>query len=95
MLRMGINIEPMNMPARDFHRAMSQLVHELWSKGEEARINENLATICRALEAFMPRIKENMAHGTSLTEAETERIRQLNDAYNSNIERYKSLKGFK
>ena len=83
------------MASKGYHDTMRQLLLELWSKGEEARINENLASICRELERHTPRIKANVEHGDVLTEAETERIRQLNDAYNANIERYKSLKGFR
>lgn len=83
------------MSSKGYHDTMKQLLLELWSKGEEARINENLASICRELDRFMPSIKANVEHGTALTDAETERIRQLNDAYNANIERYKSLKGFR
>ncbi len=83
------------MPDRNYHTAMSQLIHEMWTKGDEARINENLASICRELDRFMPRIKENVEHGAVLSDEETKRIQQLNDAYNANIERYKRLKGFK
>jgi hypothetical protein len=83
------------MPSTGYHDTMRQLLLELWYKGEEARINENLASICHELERHTPRIKANVEHGAALTDAETERIRQLNDAYNANIERYKSLKGFK
>lgn len=82
------------MPDHNYHKAMSQLIHELWSKGDEARINENLASICREMDRMLPRIKESTERGAALTEQETYRIQQLNDAYNANIERYKSLKGF-
>lgn len=91
----SISIEASMMPEREFHRTMKQLINELWSKGEEARINENLASICRELDRYMPRIKENVEHGAALTDEDTKRIQQLNDAYNANIERYKRLKGFK
>ncbi|GEM_PF-2986749 len=83
------------MASKGYHDTMKQMLLELWSKGEEARINENLASICRELDRFLPRIKESAERGKSLTDAEGDRIRQLNDAYNANIERYKSLKGFK
>jgi cob(I)alamin adenosyltransferase len=83
------------MPDRNYHTAISQLIHEMWSKGDEARINENLASICRELDHMLPRLKESTEHGAALTQQETDRLRQLNDAYNANIERYKSLKGFK
>lgn len=83
------------MPDRDHRNAMTQLIKEMFSKGDEARINENLASICRELDRFLPRIQESAEHGAALTDQETERIGQLNDAYNANIERYKSLKGFK
>ncbi len=73
---------------------MKQLLLELWSKGEEARINENLASICRELDRFLPRIKQSVEQGNPLTDEEGDRIRQLNEAYNANIERYKALKGF-
>lgn len=82
------------MPSKGYHDTLTQLINELWSKGEEARINENLASICRALDNFMPRIKASVEHGAALTDEETERIRQLNEAYNANLERYKTLKGF-
>ncbi|QQR86946.1 MAG: hypothetical protein IPJ76_01590 [Flavobacteriales bacterium] len=49
---------------------MAQRINELWSKGEEARINENLASICRALDDFRPRIKANFEHGALLTGVE-------------------------
>ena len=83
------------MPSQGYHDTMKLLLLELWSKEEEARIKENLASICRELDRQMPKIKANVEHGAALTAAETERIRQLNDAYQANIERYKSLKGFK
>lgn len=83
------------MTSKGYHDTMKQLLMELWSKGEEARINENLASICRELDRLLPSIKESTEQGKPLTDAEGDRIRQLNDAYNANIERYKALKGFK
>ena len=83
------------MSAKGYHDTMKQLLMELWSKGDEARINENLASICRELDRFLPHIKQSAAQGAPLTAAERERIQQLNEAYNANIERYKALKGFK
>lgn len=83
------------MPSRDPGQALRKMLPDLTTKGDEARINENLASICRALDNFLPRIKASVEHGAALTDEETERIRQLNDAYNANIERYKRLKGFK
>ncbi len=83
------------MASKGYHDTMRQLLMELWSKAEEARINENLASICRELDRFLPRIKQSSEQGVPLTDAEGDRIRQLNEAYNANIERYKTLKGFK
>lgn len=83
------------MPSKGYHDTLTQLINELWSKGEEARINENLASICRELDRFLPRIKASAEQGELLPDAESDRVRQLNEAYNANIERYKTLKGFK
>lgn len=74
---------------------MAQFMADLLTKGEEAHINENLASICRTLANFMPRVKVAVEQGRSLTDADNERLRQLCDVYNANIARYKSLKGFR
>ena len=65
------------MASKGYHDTMRQLLLELWSKGEEARINENLASICRELDRLMPTIKANVEHGAALTDAETERTAEL------------------
>ena len=76
------------MASKGYHDTMKQMLLELWSKGEEARINENLASICRELDRFLPGIKQSAEQGNPLTDVDGERIRQLNEAYNANIERY-------
>jgi len=74
---------------------LARLITELGIKEDEARINENLASICHELDRYLPLLKANLDRGTELTGAEGDRIRQLTGAYDANIARYKALKGFK
>ena len=77
-----------------------QLVNELLrqledikKKQEEIEINRNLANICKELGSFTGKIRECADKGIDLPKEDKERIQELNNNYNSNIERFKKLKG--
>lgn len=68
-------------------------LEEIQKKQEEIEINRNLANICEELGSFTGKIGECADKGVDLPKEDKERIQELNNSYNSNIEKYKKLKG--
>lgn len=68
-------------------------LEEIQKKQEEIEINRNLANICEELGSFTGKIGDCAEKGVDLLKEDKERIQALNISYNSNIEKFKKLKG--
>lgn len=79
---------------RDFRGILEKQLQEILNKQEEININDNLARVCRELDSFTERIKECLEKNQDLPGSDKKIIQELNDEYNSNINRYKKLKGY-
>ena len=77
---------------KDYREILANQLEEIFKKQEEIIINHNLANICRELDSFTLKIKDCLEKNQDLHEFDKKRIQQLNDEYNTNIERYKKLK---
>lgn len=65
------------------------------AKQEEIKINENLNRICKELDGFTEKIKTCLENDTELSESDEQRIKELNDQYNTSIDLFKKLKNLK
>jgi hypothetical protein len=79
---------------KDYREILAKQLEEIFKKQEEITINDNLARICRELDGFTEKIKDCLEKNQDLQESDKKRIQELNDEYNSNIDRYKKLKGY-
>ncbi|MEY4835037.1 MAG: hypothetical protein RI980_1152 [Bacteroidota bacterium] len=79
---------------KDYREILAKQLEEIFKKKEEITINDNLARVCRELEGFTQIIKDCLEKYQDLQESDKKRIQELNDEYNSNIDRYKKLKGY-
>ena len=77
----------------DYRENLARQLEEIFIKQEEIIINDNLANVCRELDGFTQKIKDCLDKDEDLPKQDKDRIQELNDEYNSNIERFKKLKG--
>ena len=80
---------------KDYREILAKQLEEIFKKQEEITINDNLARVSRELDGFTERIRDCLEKNQDLPEFDKKRIQELNDEYNSNIDRYKNLKGIK
>ena len=77
----------------DYREILAKQLEEIFKKEEENIINDNLGNICRELDGFTQKIKDCLDKDEDLPQRDKDRIQELNDKYNSNIESFKKLKG--
>lgn len=77
------------MNYRDY---LQKQLDAILAKHEEIEINENLNKICKELDGFTEKIKTCLENDTELPESDEQRIKELNNQYNANIDRFKKLK---
>lgn len=77
----------------DYRERLRQQLEEIFKKQEETEINKNLYEICKELDGFTQRIKNCLDKDIDLPQADQDRIEELNNQYNNNIDRFKKLKG--
>ena len=77
----------------DYRELLAKQLEEIFKKQEEIAINDNLARVCRELDSFTEKIKDCLERNQDLPQHDKDRIQELNDEYNSNINRFKKLKG--
>lgn len=77
----------------DYRDILAKQLEEIFKKQEEIEINDNLAKVCRELDSFTEKIKDCLSKDQDLPQQDKDRIQELNDEYNSNIDRFKKLKG--
>ena len=77
----------------DYKEILAKQLEEIFKKQEEIIINDSLAKVCRELEGFTEKIKDCLSKDIDLPQLDKERIQELNDEYNSNIDKFKKLKG--
>jgi hypothetical protein len=77
----------------DYREILAKQLEEILKKQEEIIINDNLARVCRELDSFTEKIKNCIETEQDLSTKDKERIQELNNEYNSNIDRFKKLKG--
>jgi len=77
----------------DYREILARQLEEIIKKQKEIAINDNLAKVCRELDSFTEKIKDCIETDHDLTEHDKKIIQELNDEYNSNIDRFKKLKG--
>ncbi|NCT11077.1 MAG: hypothetical protein GW772_13510 [Flavobacteriia bacterium] len=76
-----------------YRENLAQQLEEIFKKQAEAVINDNLAKVCRELDGFTEKIKDCLSKDQDLPQSDKDRIQELNDEYNSNIAKFKKLKG--
>ncbi|MBS1488226.1 MAG: hypothetical protein JST43_11625 [Bacteroidetes bacterium] len=77
----------------DYREILAKQLEDIFKKQDEIIINNNLAKICRELDGFTEKIKDCLLKDQDLPQQDKDRIQELNDEYNSNIDRFKKLKG--
>lgn len=77
----------------DYREILAKQLEDIFKKQDEIIINNNLANICRELDNYTEKIKDCLAKDQDLPQQDKDRIQELNNEYNSNIDRFKKLKG--
>jgi len=78
----------------DYREILRKQLEDFLKKQKEIEINNNLARICEELSGFTKNIKECLDKDEDLPKKDKDRIQELNNEYNSNIDSFKKLKGF-
>ena len=77
----------------DFRELLARQLDEIIKKQDEIIITNSLANICEELDSFTEKIKDCLAKNQDLPQQYKERIQELNNEYNLNIQKFKELKG--
>ncbi|TCN57425.1 hypothetical protein D0809_12670 [Flavobacterium circumlabens] len=78
----------------DYKEELAKQLEEIFKKHDEVIINDKLSQIYRELDEFTEKIKDCLSKDLDLSEEDKKRIEQLNKEYNTNIDKFKKLKGF-
>lgn len=77
----------------NYREILNKQLQDILKKQAEITINDNLAKICRELDTFAMKIQDCLSIDQDLPQQDKDRIQELNNDYNSNIERFKKMKG--
>ncbi|OHT45656.1 hypothetical protein [Flavobacterium tructae] len=78
----------------DYKEELAKQLEEIFKRHDEITINDNLSQICRELAGYTEKIKDCLSKDQDLSEDDKKRIEQLEKEYNTNIDKFKKLKGF-
>jgi hypothetical protein len=77
----------------DYKEILNWQLQDILKKQAEITINDNLAKVCRELDSFTVKIKDCLSRDQDLPQQDKDRIQELNNEYNSNIDRFRKIKG--